>query len=174
MQASFYVLSAHKTPDDGAVLDFVCRLIQTVLKKSEQSLVVVDNDNTRLSILDEQLWLFEPTSFIPHQLSVTHAHTTKDADSSHATADNINKTSVSTHQATDQDILSPVLLTDTFPKRFDGIILNLSPTAVPLSDKLAPERILEIITPESNSQQYGRDKYKRYRDLGLTLNHFKL
>ena len=172
MQASFYVLSTHKAADTQAVLDFVCRLIQTVLKKSEQSLVVVDNDNTRLSTLDEQLWLFEPTSFIPHQLSVTHAHAATDA--SHSTADNTNKTDVSAMKTAEQDILSSVLLSDSFPTRFDGIILNLSPNAVPLSDQLTPERILEIITPDSISQQQGRDKYKHYRDLGLTLNHFKL
>ena len=172
MQASFYVLSTHKAADTQAVLDFVCRLIQTVLHKSEQSLVVVDDDSTRLSVLDEHLWLFEPTSFIPHQLSMIHTNMAK--NTAHHAANNASNTDVSAHQTTDQDILSAVLLTDSFPTRFDGIILNLSATAVPLNDKLAPERILEIITPDSDSQQHGRDKYKHYRDLGLTLKHFKI
>ncbi|WP_230656191.1 DNA polymerase III subunit chi [Psychrobacter sp. I-STPA10] len=149
MQASFYVLNAHTASDTQAVLDFVCKLIQTVLKKSEHSLVVVDNDDARLVMLDKYLWEFEATSFIPHQLNISNAINTP-------------------------DIRSPVLLTDTFPAHFDGIILNLSPTAVPLNNQLTPERILEIITPDNDSQQQGRDKYKHYRSLGLTLNHFKL
>lgn len=161
------MLSEHKAPDAKAVLDFVCQLIQTVLKKSEHSLVVVDDDTARLHMLDAHLWVFEATSFIPHQLHLSPTSANTQAN------DSLSRTPQN-EPFISADSISPVLLTNEYPSRFDGIILNLSPQAVPLSNQLAPERILEIITTDEVSIQHGRDKYKTYQQLGLSLNHFKL
>ena len=80
MQISFYVLGERYMKHDAtaastvsavnaeAVLNFVCRLTQTVLNKSEHSLVIIDDQTDRLRELDEQLWSFDATSFIPHTL----------------------------------------------------------------------------------------------------------
>lgn len=73
MQISFYVLNDRyaantASSDNEAVLGFVCKLTQTVLKKSELSLVIVDDDADRLKLLDQRLWTFDPLSFIPHVL----------------------------------------------------------------------------------------------------------
>ena len=57
MQISFYVLNNTNTASSAsseALLDFVCKLTQTVLKKSELSLVIVDDDAERLAKLDAQ------------------------------------------------------------------------------------------------------------------------
>ncbi|WP_019672059.1 DNA polymerase III subunit chi [Psychrobacter lutiphocae] len=149
--------------DSEAVLLFVCKLIQTAVKKSEHSLVVVDDQPERLQLLDTLLWTFDTTSFIPHELIV--ANTTSTA------------------------LLSaPVTLLSQMPHGFDGVILNLGSSPLPIFTQqssstpalnakktaILPERVLEIISPDSVSKEQGRQKYRTYRDLGFTLMHYKI
>ena len=162
MQISFYVLgerymqqdatavSTASAVDAEAVLNFVCRLTQTVLNKSEHSLVIVDDQTDRLQALDEQLWSFDATSFIPHTL-------------------------ITDNQVTAEKLSAPVTLLSSFPTNFDGVVLNLAPTALALSKNgTLPERVLEIITPDEVSKQQGRDKYRAYRDLGFELIYYPI
>lgn len=162
MQISFYVLgerymkhnatatSTVSAVNAEAVINFVCRLTQTVLNKSEHSLVIIDDQTDRLRELDEQLWSFDATSFIPHTL-------------------------ISDDQLTADKLSAPVTLLSSLPQSFDGVVLNLAPTALPLSKNGAlPERVLEIITPDEVSKQQGRDKYRAYRDLGLELIYYPI
>lgn len=162
MQISFYVLgerymqqdatavSTASAVDAEAVLNFVCRLTQTVLNKSEHSLVIVDDQTDRLQALDEQLWSFDATSFIPH-------------------------TVITDDQVTAEKLSAPVTLLSSFPTNFDGVVLNLAPTALALSKNgTLPERVLEIITPDEVSKQQGRDKYRAYRDLGFELIYYPI
>lgn len=162
MQISFYVLgerymkhnatatSTVSAVNAEAVLNFVCRLTQTVLNKSEHSLVIIDDQTDRLRELDEQLWSFDATSFIPHTL-------------------------ISDDQLTADKLSAPVTLLSSLPQSFDGVVLNLAPTALPLSKNGAlPERVLEIITPDEVSKQQGRDKYRAYRDLGFELIYYPI
>ena len=162
MQISFYVLgerymkqnatveSTVSAVDAEAVLNFVCRLTQTVMTKSEHSLVIVDDQTDRLKALDEQLWSFDATSFIPHTL-------------------------ISGEQVTADKLSAPVTLLSSLPSNFDGVVLNLAPTALPLSKNgTLPDRVLEIITPDEVSKQQGRDKYRAYRDLGFELIYYPI
>ena len=162
MQISFYVLgerymkqnatveSTVSAVDAEAVLNFVCRLTQTVMTKSEHSLVIVDDQTDRLKALDEQLWSFDATSFIPHTL-------------------------ISGEQVTADKLSAPVTLLSSLPSNFDGVILNLAPIALPLSKNgTLPDRVLEIITPDEVSKQQGRDKYRAYRDLGFELIYYPI
>lgn len=162
MQISFYVLgerymkqdataaSTASAVDAEAVLNFVCRLTQTVLNKSEYSLVIVDDQRDRLQALDEQLWSFDATSFIPHNL-------------------------ICDEQVTAEKLTTPVTLLSSLPPNFDGVVLNLAPTALTLSPSgMLPDRVLEIITPDEVSKQQGRDKYRAYRDLGFELIYYPI
>lgn len=162
MQISFYVLGERYMKQDAtaastvsavdaeAVLNFVCRLTQTVLNKSEHSLVIVDDQRDRLQALDEQLWSFDATSFIPHNL-------------------------ICDEQVTAEKLTAPVTLLSSLPPNFDGVVLNLAPTALTLSPSgMLPDRILEIITPDEVSKQQGRDKYRAYRDLGFELIYYPI
>ncbi len=155
MKISFYVLSESKAQD---FLGFICQLTQTALNKSTQSLLILVDDETLLSTLDEALWAQDATSFIPHQcLSDIHS---KAADS------DANKS------------LAPVLLGSDMPADFNGIVLNT--TTRPVTDFMAatnnakPSRVLEIIRPDASSTQEGRHKYKAYQQLGYELTHFKV
>ncbi len=148
MPVSFYVLSDHKAQD---FLGFISQLVQTALNKSQQSLLILIDDEPLLSELDEALWAQEPVSFIPHQLLTAN------------TAD---------------DLLAPVLLSDYLPAQFKGIVLNTTTRAVndfmTATSNTLPTRILEIIKPDETSVKRGRDKYKRYQHLGYELTHFKV
>lgn len=155
MKISFYVLSESKAQD---FLGFICQLTQTALNKSTQSLLILVDDETLLSTLDEALWAQDATSFIPHQcLSNIH---------SKATDSDANKS------------LAPVLLGSYMPADFNGIVLNT--TIRPVTDFMAvtsnakPSRVLELIRPDATSTQEGRHKYKAYQQLGYELTHFKV
>lgn len=132
-----------------AVLNFVCKLTQTVLKKSDLSLVIVDDKAERRQQLDTKLWSFDPVSFVPHTLLDDRENP--------------------------QPLSAPVTLTSHFPTGFDGVVLNLAAAPLPLNDSSdRPDRILEIITPDDISKQQGRDKYRFYRDLGYELIHYPI
>ena len=142
--------SAAAAVNAEAVLLFVCQLTQTVLKKSEHSLVVIDDKKERLEKLNDQLWTFDPVSFVPHNLVLQEP--------------------IQTSQ-----LSAPVTLCPSLPTGFDGVVLNLAAAPLPLKNTTnLPERVLEIITPDELSTQQGRDKYRAYRDLGFELKHFPI
>lgn len=152
LPVSFYVLSDHKAED---FLGFISQLVQTALNKSNQSLLLLIDNESLLNELDEALWSQQAVNFIPHQLLVASA----------------------TAPATD-DLLAPVLLGDYLPSQFKGIVLNTTTRAVndfmSTTSNTLPTRILEIIKPDTTSMQQGREKYKRYQQLGYELTHFKV
>lgn len=152
LPVSFYVLSDHKAED---FLGFISQLVQTALNKSNQSLLLLIDNESLLNELDEALWSQQAVSFIPHQLLVASA----------------------TAPATD-DLLAPVLLGDYLPSQFKGIVLNTTTRVVndfmSTTSNTLPTRILEIIKPDTTSMQQGREKYKRYQQLGYELTHFKV
>lgn len=151
MKIDFYVLQDKQNTDSNdALLNFVCRLTQTVLAKSSHSLLIVNTDNDQLIALDELLWTFADISFIPHE---------------RVTSDNIASS------------IAPVILTDFMPNNFDGVVLNLAPEPLKFADTnnaLRPERVLEIIASDEVSKQQGREKYKYYQRLGITLKYHQV
>ena len=177
MQISFYVLqnpqygnTTSNSSPHGGLLDFVCKLTQTVLKKSELSLVIVDDNPERLTLLDEQLWHFDANSFIPHSLIKDTLTTISDVE---PTSEALSAPTVENDVA---DLTAPVILTSQLPVGFDGVILNLAatPLALPAPNSVSegtvfPERVLEIIAPDETSKQQGRDKYQHYKSLGFEL-----
>ncbi len=175
MQISFYVLNDTKNNHSkvsatDALLHFVCKLTQTVLEKSEQTLIILDDNLDRLAQLDKQLWDLSATSFLPHDLMINKKNT---------------------------DSIAPVILTDKLPKGFDGVVLNLAskplnvsatnpsipdtPNAKDLNGNFnndepvhKPSRLLEIIPSDIEEKEKGRLKYKHYQALGLTLDYFPI
>ncbi len=148
LPVSFYVLSDPKAQD---ILGFRVQLVQTALHKSKQSILVLSDESSLLSELDEALWSHDAVSFIPHQLLTTN------------TAD---------------DLLAPVLLGDYLPEQFKGIVLNTTARTVTdfigATHNVSITRILEIIKPDTVSVAAGRAKYKHYQQLGYELTHFKV
>lgn len=159
MKISFYVLSESKAQD---FLGFICQLTQTALNKSTQSLLILIEDDTLLSTLDEALWVQDAVSFIPHQRLSNIDTKDKDTDT----------------KVFSEHPLAPVLLGTYMPADFNGIVLNT--TIHPVNKFMAttsnahPTRVLELIRPDAISVQEGRNKYKSYQQLGYELTHFKV
>lgn len=161
MNVSFYVLTENKAQD---FLGFVCQLTQTALNKSNQSLLILIDDDELLATLDKALWVQEATSFIPHQCLL---------DS------NIEGTDINVvHTDINNKLSAPVLLSPYMPANFKGMVLNT--TIHPLSTFMTatinaqPTRVLELIKPDAASVQEGRHKYKSYQKLGYELSHFNV
>lgn len=131
-QISFYILSPQKR-----LKTFVCQLIQTVLEKSDDSIIVVAALDL-LHSLDDRLWSFSEVSFVPHQII-------RQVDA-----------------FSDQKIPACVVLTDNIElvTKFDGIVINL--TNEPILDTQA-NRILEVIDAEPEHVESGRQKYRIYQ-----------
>lgn len=160
VSVSFYVLSETKAQD---ILGFVCSLTQTVIDKSELAVVILSDDSAKLSQIDDELWAFEVTSFIPHQVLDDNA--------------NLEPKSFSPR----------VLLSQTLPNGFSGAVINLMPKALVLnsdnhsqnlsqspSQNSNPSRILELVLPNEQSTALGRQKYQVYKQQGCKLQHFKV
>lgn len=158
MQISFYTLSNDRAQD---ILGFICGLTQKALNNSEQTIIILSDNDTLTETLDEALWSHEVTSFIPHQILTSTEHSTESLINSAADTP-----------------AAPVLISAFLPAAFKGIVLNT--TTRPITDFIAtnshaaPTRILEIIAPDASSMQSGRDKYKHYKNLGYELAHFKV
>ncbi|WP_169392712.1 MULTISPECIES: DNA polymerase III subunit chi [Psychrobacter] len=156
VSVSFYVLSENKAQD---ILGFVCSLTQTVIDKSELAVVILSDDSAKLSQIDDELWDFEVTSFIPHQVLDDNANL-------------------------EPKNFSPrVLLSPTLPNGFSGAVINLTPKALVLnsenhsqspSQNSNPSRILELVLPNEQSTALGRQKYQAYKSQGCKLQHFKV
>ncbi|MDE4454253.1 DNA polymerase III subunit chi [Psychrobacter sp. DAB_AL62B] len=166
MKVSFYVLTENKAQD---FLGFICQLTQTALNKSNQSLLILIDDDELLSTLDKALWAQEATSFIPHQCLLgadTDVANTNVTNTGFSNADINNKA------------LAPVLLGSYMPADFKGIVLNTTihpvNTFMAATNNAQPTRVLELIKPDETSMQEGRHKYKSYQQLGYELTHFKV
>lgn len=175
MQISFYVLNdrfisntASSPHENEAVLDFVCKLTETVLKKSALSLVIVDDDHERLKLLDHRLWTFDPTSFIPHSLIqsaavATDPHRNDDdsltkQDHRHPTIGIASPTPVVNemdHRKSLVDLAAPVVLSSHLPAGFDGVVLNLASS--PLSLTLSPGDSTDNNTDETSTEAASTD-----------------
>ncbi|MFZ3142794.1 DNA polymerase III subunit chi [Psychrobacter glacincola] len=161
MNVSFYVLTENKAQD---FLGFVCQLTQTALNKSNQSLLILIDDDELLATLDKALWVQEATSFIPHQCLL---------DS------NIEGTDINVvHTDINYKVLAPVLLSPYMPANFKGMVLNTTihpvNTFISATINAQPTRVLELIKPDATSVQEGRHKYKSYQKLGYELTHFNV
>lgn len=207
MQVSFYLLSEDKAQD---FLGFVCQLTQTVLSKSEHGVLIISDDPQVLKQLDDSLWSFSPTSFIPHTL-ITQAPISQTSASDATTSLHDGEKNTADHSTNGRPVDSqtdnnaPVQLTTGLTQGFDGIVINLSPAPILLTATTSnssndsslnshssssnssnpahehnqphaqlPERVLEIIQPDSTSTQIGREKYKAYQQQGHRIEHFRI
>ena len=131
-EINFYILSA-----DKPLMPFICQLTQTVLHKSHTGLIIIC-PTTQLTVLDNTLWAYQDTAFIPHQII-------NDANS-----------------LAKQSAINQALLTDTpsMSQNYQGIFLNLTDTII---NNFQGNKLLEIITQAPQSLSQGRIKYRHYR-----------
>ena len=129
----------------GNKLQTACRLCAKALQQNMKILIYTP-DATMLKQLDELLWTFSPTSFIPH------CHIREDSTLVSAT---------------------PAILSDRIPAdmQFD-VLLNLHREQPPAFDQF--NRLIEIADNSPEDKQVARERYRFYKDAGYPLQHFQL
>jgi DNA polymerase-3 subunit chi len=126
-------------------LQTACRLCAKAVKQN-MKIMVYSPDATVLERLNELLWTFSPTSFIPHC-------TIQD----------------------DPQLLNVtlVILSDQIPpdSHYD-VLLNLHQQRPPLFNQF--NRIIEIAGVSHEDKLAARERYRFYKDAGYEIQHFNL
>jgi DNA polymerase III subunit chi len=140
-RVDFYVLKSAAAKQRWA---FACRLIEKAYLLNLKVLVLNDT-LADAQALDELLWSFNERSFVPHKLCV---------------------------DAQTLDPATPVHLAVSSaapgePAPAADLLLNLA-NALPL-DLQRYARIAEVIDADEERRRTGRERFKAYRDLQLTM-----
>ena len=119
---------------------FACRLTEKAYLKSLKVVVLSDTLSDALA-LDELLWTFNERSFVPHQVCADE-RSVDPATPVHLTPD--------AAAVPAADLL--INLTQRLPAQLEGYA-----------------RIAEVIDADEERRRLGRERFKAYRDLKLTL-----
>lgn len=133
-QVSFYSNAADP-------LHYACRLVRRALASGKP--VGVRVPAALVPRLDELLWSFDATEFIPHRCW---------------------------DGATPAAPGEVLLVDDAAALPHRGLLLNLSDDLP--GDAFAFERVLEVIGCEPSAVQSGRTRYRAYQQAGARLDHF--
>jgi DNA polymerase-3 subunit chi len=135
-EVSFYLLS---TEYERQRQLFACKLIEKAYR-SGCYCSVLTNSEADSQVLDELLWTFRPTSFIPHEI----------------------------YRGDVPEFANTILITDRLiPQAWQTVIINLSLS--PPADLSHTARLLEILDNNQFFKQAGRERYRYYKQLGLSL-----
>jgi DNA polymerase-3 subunit chi len=119
---------------------FVCRLTEKAYLK-DLKIVIVNDTLADAKALDELLWTFNERSFIPHQICLDDKSV---------------------------DPATPVHLTvESAALPAADLLVNLAQRFPAQLERYA--RIAEIIDADEERRRLGRERFKAYRDLKLTL-----
>jgi DNA polymerase-3 subunit chi len=124
---------------------FVCRLTEKAYLK-DLSVVIVNDTLADAQALDDLLWTFNERSFIPHKVC-TDEHSADPAAKVHLAA-------------------LPVALPAA------DLLVNLA-ARLPAHWERYP-RIAEVIDADEDRRRLGRERFKTYRDLKITLETHQL
>ena len=123
-------------------LAFACRLLRKAQRQGHRLLVTAPQ--APLSELDTLLWTFDPQSFVPH-VRVPQAAAALAAR-------------------------TPIWLCEQAPAgEVPPVLINLG---APLADGLERfQRLIEIVSHDVDEAQAGRERWRRYKALGLDIKH---
>lgn len=146
-RVDFYVL---KSSQPNQRFNFACRLTEKAYLR-DLRVVVLSDSAADAQALDEMLWTFNERSFVPHAL-------VRNADSCEAS--------------------TPVHLTEDL-RHIDAERIGKTDLLVNLSDRLPVgverfSRVAEIIDADDERRRLGRERFKAYRDLKVTLETHQL
>ena len=142
-QADFYLL---EMPVANGKLKLACRLTNK-LTNMEKRIALVCDSVQQIEKLDSLLWQFSDTSFIPHQI-----------------VDKENKIDPQRYRV---HLLNAKYLMQAESEGLD-VIVNLSNDLLPDTPQVS--RRAELVECDEIDKQAARDRYKHYRDNGITTN----
>jgi DNA polymerase III subunit chi len=139
----------------GDKLDYACRLARKIWSGTQEGEpvrpIVIVGEKADLKKLDDLLWTFSSTDFLPHCFIDDEAASE-----------------------------TPIVLTDDFASPalasipHADVMIHLGmrmPQDVPALVARFP-RIVEVVTVNEAERLAGRERYKAYRDLGHELHNF--
>ena len=130
-----------QTPDR---LLYACRLLRKASASAAQVLVTAETET--LKQLDQQLWAFSSTDFVPHCFQDAPA------------------------QVLDH---SPIVLTPSLPDQAaQAILLNLGAEVPAGFEQFA--RIIEIVSEDAMDKRQARNRWKQYAAMDCKLTSHKL
>lgn len=123
-------------------IQYACRLVRKA-RAANCQLVLFGRDRAQLAEIDEALWTFSDTDFLPHVM----------ADDPLAAQ-------------------TPVLLAEAGMTNLPHheLMINLSGQTPP--DFARFERLLEIVAADDDDKAAGRERYRYYQQRGYPLSHF--
>ncbi|WP_278540835.1 DNA polymerase III subunit chi [Oxalobacter formigenes] len=124
-------------------IHYTCRWVRKALANSSDCRVVIyATDRNLLNRLDDTLWTFSDSDFLPHAV-IGDRHAAR----------------------------CPVILTssDTGELPHNRILVNLSPDIPAFYAQF--ERLLELVSTDPADTEAGRQRYVHYRERGYTLHH---
>jgi DNA polymerase-3 subunit chi len=123
-------------------LAYTCRLVRKA-RAAQCRIVLLSRDAQQQAALDEALWTFSATDFLPH-VAASHPHATE----------------------------TPVILItdDQAEVPHHHVLINLSGQTPAHFARF--ERMFEIISAQEEDKIAGRDRYRYYKDRGYPLTHF--
>lgn len=126
--------------DITAMQRFACRLACKAVDSGQQVVVHAADENSARAF-DALLWEYPEQRFLPHGIERT-----PEAEG------------------------APVVVSWGEPKRYDGVLINLTPGVPDFFGRF--ERVAEIVVGSSRDE--GRARYQFYRDRGFPLYHHEL
>lgn len=123
---------------------YACRLLRKAVASGSK--VAVTGPQNSLHELDEALWTFSATDFVPHCYLTSDAHVVA---------------------------ASPVILTSSIESAPDlPVLLNLGPAVPDGFDRY--ERVIELVMLDDEDRQLARRRWKHYTDLGYAITRHDL
>jgi DNA polymerase-3 subunit chi len=122
-------------------INYTCRLIRKA-RAADCRIIVVDSDRAQLDVLNDALWTFSESDFLPHVLM----------DDPLAAQ-------------------TPIILTETLSASLPHheLLINLSQHVPDDFSRFA--RMIEIISTGQQDTLAGRERYRHYQQQGISLTH---
>lgn len=120
-------------------LDYGCRLLRKVQHRGMRAVVTAEPD--LLTQLDQFLWSFSSTEFLPHCLDTAGVVLT--------------------------DLTAIILSEQTGACSAEGVLINLGRKIPEGFDRF--ERFVELVSDEPEDRLAGRDRWKTYKNGGFEL-----
>ncbi len=140
-QVNFYTLPSSEAQSR---LLFVCRLAEKAYSLGHRIHIQTESD-TQSKLLDDLLWQYSASSFIPHRVSGASASVDTDPVSLGTGLDGAGKADV---------------------------LINLSEQACQAEGQF--QRINEVISADDESLEQGRTRYRYYKEKAYRIETFKL
>ena len=122
-------------------IHYACRLIRKA-RAADCRIIVVDSDRAQLDVLNDALWTFSESDFLPHVLM----------DDPLAAQ-------------------TPIILTETLSASLPHHELLINLTQHVPDDFSRFARMIEIISTGQQDTLAGRERYRHYQQQGISLTH---